>query len=89
LNNLYAIKDPTENIRRFTTYGLRSKLINNEGCEKCGSFVDLQMHHINPRKNINKELSYFEKIPISIMRKQIVLCRNCHLDLHCRTSKTI
>jgi hypothetical protein len=76
------IYDPLERIRDFTSYGIRSKLVSGQGCEICGSLEGLQMHHVNPLKNINKKLAVHEKIKISVGRKQILVCKNCHYKIH-------
>jgi len=77
-----AVYDPIENFQKFTTFGLRSKLSKNNGCEECGSKEDLQLHHVNPRRNINKNLDFLEKVRISVQRKQVLLCRDCHNKRH-------
>lgn len=70
------------NILQFFSYGLRSKLKNNQGCENCGSFLHLSLHHVNPIKNINNKLKTLEKIKIKVERQQILLCRECHNKIH-------
>jgi len=81
-DDTYFTYDPLESIRTFTSFGGRSKLMVNEGCEKCGSKEDLQLHHVNPRKNINIKLGKIGYIKSSVSRKQILLCRSCHVKIH-------
>lgn len=71
-----------DNIIKFFSYGLRSKLKNNAGCENCGSFEYLSLHHVNPIKNINTKLKTLDKIKIKVERQQILLCRECHNKVH-------
>jgi len=50
-----------------------------EGCE---SSENLELHHINPQKNISNKLSAFEKSIIAGQRKTITLCREHHKISH-------
>jgi group II intron reverse transcriptase/maturase len=50
-----------------------------EGCE---SSENLELHHLNPQKNIPKKFSAFEKSIIAGQRKTITLCREHHKILH-------
>ena len=50
-----------------------------EGCE---SSENLELHHINPSKNIPKSLTAYEKSIIVGQRKTITLCREHHKILH-------
>lgn len=61
-----------------------SKTISSQGapCAICGSFEDVQMHHVRHLKDIAKSKSIVHKYMISIERKQIPICRKHHLDLH-------
>jgi len=72
------------NIIQFFSYGLRSKLKNNQGCENCGSYDYLSLHHTNPIRNINVKLKTLDKIKIKVERQQILLCRECHNKVHNR-----
>jgi len=50
-------------------------------CAKCGTHLDLQIHHIRGLKDVNKSPI---KTPIiaKSQRKTIVLCKSCHLKAH-------
>jgi thymidine kinase len=68
-----------------TSIGLYSASIatlENLSCKACGSKTKVEMHHINKMKNINKNLDYVSQLMIRIKRKQIPLCRVCHMQLH-------
>jgi hypothetical protein len=51
-------------------------------CKYCGSDYKVEMHHIRALKNLNPKLKPIDKIMASIKRKQIPLCRVCHMNLH-------
>jgi len=51
-------------------------------CEICGSFEDVQMHHVKALKNIAKSTNAVHKHMIAIERRQIPVCRVHHLELH-------
>jgi len=51
-------------------------------CAVCGSYNDVQMHHVRPLKDIAKYTSAVKKYAIALQRKQIPLCRDHHLAIH-------
>lgn len=62
--------------KRYT----RSSL--NNSCSICNSYLKVEMHHVKHLKKINKKLSGFTAQMAKINRKQIPVCRVCHLDIH-------
>jgi hypothetical protein len=58
-----------------------------QGCAKtaCGSFERVEMHHVKHVKTINPRLSSFDKLLARINRKQVPLCKSCHLKVHLST----
>jgi hypothetical protein len=40
------------------------------------------MHHMNKQSNIRKSLSYLGRIEVANLRKQVVLCKACHIKVH-------
>jgi hypothetical protein len=50
--------------------------------ENCESSENLELHHLNPQKNISNKLTAFEKSLIAGQRKTITLCREHHKILH-------
>lgn len=50
--------------------------------EGCVTSENLELHHLNPRKNISKKYTAYEKSIISGQRKTITLCREHHKILH-------
>jgi len=56
--------------------------LENLMCKSCGSDYKVEMHHIRALKDLNPKLKSIDKIMASIKRKQIPLCRECHMKLH-------
>lgn len=67
----------------YGSYKQRSLTVK-EKCEmeNCDSSDNLELHHLNPQKNISKKLTAFEKSIIAGQRKTITLCREHHKILH-------
>ena len=40
------------------------------------------MHHIKHLKTMNNKLTPMEQSMVSLNRKQIPVCRICHMDIH-------
>jgi Fe-S-cluster-containing hydrogenase component 2 len=58
-------------------------------CEICGTTESqcYEIHHINKLKTLKgKEL--WERVMLAKRRKTIVVCHECHLKIHNRSSKT-
>nr|AYE93208.1 hypothetical protein C0995_000009 [Termitomyces sp.] len=51
-------------------------------CAICGSFEDVQMHHVRALKDIAKSETAVHRHMIAIQRRQIPVCREHHLTLH-------
>lgn len=51
-------------------------------CSLCGSDYRVEMHHVRHLKDIDPRKSLAEKLMMRKKRKQIPLCRSCHLSLH-------
>lgn len=51
-------------------------------CANCNSNTDIEMHHVKHIRTINPNLSPFDKMMARINRKQVPLCRKCHLEVH-------
>jgi hypothetical protein len=58
--------------------------ISNQGapCSICGSYENVQMHHVRALKDIDKSENAVHKHMKAIQRKQIPVCRIHHLALH-------
>lgn len=53
-------------------------------CSKCGSEYRVEMHHIRQLRDIKTKKSFLDKLMIRHRRKQIPLCRKCHMEVHKR-----
>ena len=62
-------------------YAIRSKKPLNAQCSICGTSSNVEMHHRRPLKT-SKTDNTFKSIKINLARKQIPLCRECHLKVH-------
>jgi hypothetical protein len=55
---------------------------DNLACEACGSNYRVEMHHVRALKDLNPKLSFIDKLMVRANRKQIPLCRKCHMTYH-------
>ena len=51
-------------------------------CRNCNSDYRVEMHHIRALKDLNPKISGIDKLMIKARRKQIPLCRDCHMNYH-------
>jgi hypothetical protein len=51
-------------------------------CTNCGSTDMVEMHHVRAMKNLNPRLSFLDKLMVKANRKQIPLCKICHIQKH-------
>jgi hypothetical protein len=51
-------------------------------CAICESEYRVEMHHIKHMKDLNPKLNYLDKLMVRRHRKQIPLCRGCHMAYH-------
>lgn len=58
--------------------------LDNLVCAKCKSEYRVEMHHVRHMKDLNPKLGLIDKLMIRKNRKQIPLCRECHLNYHHR-----
>lgn len=54
----------------------------NLTCVKCGTKELVEMHHVRKMSELNPKVSEIDRIMIKARRKQVPLCRNCHLEHH-------
>lgn len=66
-----------------TLYGTKS-IANLDGleCNICKSNENVEMHHVRHLKDLNPKLYKIDKLMASRKRKQIPLCRICHVNKH-------
>ncbi|RKF65805.1 putative 91 kDa protein in cob intron [Erysiphe neolycopersici] len=73
MTGLYALKSLA------TLYDMR--------CIVCDSEEYIEMHHIRMMKDANPKLSKVDEIMVKANRKQIPLCRRCHMERHTLNKK--
>lgn len=73
MTGLYALKSLA------TLYDMR--------CTVCDSEENIEMHHIRMMKDANPKLSKVDEIMVKANRKQIPLCRRCHMERHTLNKK--
>jgi group II intron reverse transcriptase/maturase len=64
---------------------LERRLLANT-CELCGSKDDVQVHHVRALKDLQRKgrniPPYWVQIMAARQRKTLVVCRQCHMDIH-------
>lgn len=63
---------------------LRSKILSSNQCKICGTKENLEMHHIKAlrKDGVLLEDRYMAALMQRMNRKQICVCRNCHVNIH-------
>lgn len=79
----YSTTDPF----KVKFFSVRSGHVWNKPCQICGNKGDVEMHHV---RHIKKgKATGFTKIMSNLNRKQIAVCRGCHLKIHSGTYDSI
>jgi group II intron reverse transcriptase/maturase len=79
------IKDTTTNIRIRPGRNELIKRLLADTCEICGSTNNCQVHHVRKLADLNKKKRERPKWMITMMsrrRKTLVVCHECHGDIH-------
>lgn len=64
-------------------YGSKSiSTLDDLECSLCGSEYRVEMHHVRHLKDLNPKLSSVDSLMAKRGRKQIALCRRCHMTKH-------
>ncbi len=78
-----AYKTTTGDISlRVNAPGISKASLENLSCSVCESEYRVEMHHIRHMKDLNPKASYIDKMMARRNRKQIPLCRACHMQYH-------
>nr|UAT97950.1 hypothetical protein Ahn.fas.Ore.mt_002 [Ahnfeltia fastigiata] len=75
------ISNPFEYIERVVKFSKRSKTTFGKNCFVCKSFKNIEMHHLKQLRK-GKPKDWLTSRMIQINRKQIPVCRNCHMKIH-------
>lgn len=57
-------------------------------CSSCGSKQRVEMHHVRHMKDLNPKVSKIDALMAKRRRKQIALCRVCHMEHHLKSKQT-
>jgi group II intron reverse transcriptase/maturase len=70
-------------------HNLRTEIVGrllSDQCELCGSQENIQVHHIRALKDVQKkgrrEKPLWARVMSARKRKTLVVCRDCHWDIH-------
>jgi hypothetical protein len=80
-NAAFNIKVDDVNLR-VNAKGISKASLENLACSVCNSDHRVEMHHIRMLKDLNPKANYIDKIMAEKRRKQIPLCRECHMNHH-------
>lgn len=57
--------------------------LNANKCEYCGKVGGyMEVHHVRALKDVDKGKAYWKQVMSQMRRKTLVLCKDCHRDLH-------
>jgi hypothetical protein len=82
LDTLSSNKNPKDPLGLLNWGFSKAVRVFNAPCALCNSTNNVQMHHIKALADVKKNKDKVSKHIISIKRKQIPLCRECHLKAH-------
>jgi hypothetical protein len=74
--------NPKDRIKTLFASYLSAATFDSLECAKCGPNDRVEMHHIRLLSDLNPKLSVVDKIMAKRRRKQVPLCRVCHLEHH-------
>lgn len=75
---------PSDNGILSTLYAdkISKASLENLVCAVCESTYRVEMHHVRYLKDLNPKVSKIDELMIKRRRKQIALCRSCHMRHH-------
>lgn len=75
--------NPFVRLEKLGRASFRTRDVLNNPCTVCGTFDDVEMHHVRAIKDLTKNPKDYMKAIMSRMnRKQIPVCRPCHVRIH-------
>lgn len=77
----FASPKPSDPLKALG-YKISTRNPFDQPCANCGATTNIEMHHIKHIRTINPKLSEFDKMVAAINRKQVPLCRTCHVRIH-------
>lgn len=82
----FLIKEGKDPLLNIYGRGISRANLDNLICSKCGSDYRVEMHHIRMLKDLNPKINIIDRKMAEKQRKQIPLCRSCHMEHHKRQS---
>jgi len=81
--SLAGFADPFPNVYKYSSRTeLLDRMAGNK-CEYCGTITGyLEVHHVRKLKDIKDGTEPWKRLMIARYRKTLVLCKDCHVDLH-------
>ncbi|NBM78521.1 RNA-dependent DNA polymerase [Proteus sp. G2659] len=81
--SLASFADPFPNVYKYSSRTeLLDRMAGNK-CEYCGTVTGyLEVHHVRKLKDIKDGTEPWKRLMIARHRKTLVLCKDCHVDLH-------
>ena len=67
---------------RINAQGISKASLDNLTCAVCESEYRVEMHHVRKMKDLNPKARFIDKMMAKRNRKQIPLCRKCHVEHH-------
>jgi sulfur transfer complex TusBCD TusB component (DsrH family) len=87
--NTAAFNVKTDDIHlRVNAKGISKASLEGLTCAICDSNYRVEMHHVRMMKDLNPKASAVDKIMAKKNRKQIPLCRECHMEHHKKKERT-
>lgn len=67
---------------RINAQGISRASLEKLVCTVCGSEYRVEMHHVRMMKDLNPKARLVDRMMAKRNRKQIALCRSCHMKYH-------
>lgn len=80
--NVWNFKQSSSNIVSLFASSISMASILGSNCSVCGSEYRVEMHHVRKLKDLKSDKSDLNYLMSKIKRKQIALCRDCHMNHH-------
>jgi group II intron reverse transcriptase/maturase len=75
-------KSSDPNIKAMNIVTISQATLEGLSCQVCGSQSQVEMHYVRMMKDLNPKAHIVDKIMARRNRKQIPLCRRCHVERH-------
>ena len=78
----FNIKDNIDIVSALFSLSKSMATLKDLKCKVCGSDYRVEMHHIKKMADLKPTTRYVDKLMAKAQRKQIPLCRDCHMKHH-------